>query len=100
MESMDKKRNILIVEDEYSISNFISTILSANDYSVTKAKDGGQAMALITSYCPDVILLDLGLPDMDGLNIIKSVRSWSSVPIIVVSARGHEREKVEALDLG
>ncbi|MBE3101727.1 MAG: response regulator transcription factor [Firmicutes bacterium] len=97
---MDKKRNILIVEDEYSISNFISTILSANDYSVTKAKDGGQAMALITSYCPDVILLDLGLPDMDGLNIIKSVRSWSSVPIIVVSARGHEREKVEALDLG
>ena len=97
---MTNKRSIIIVEDEVSISNFITTVLTANDYIALKASSGTQALSLIASHCPDLILLDLGLPDIDGLDVIRSVRSWSGVPIVVVSARGHEREKVEALDLG
>ena len=97
---MGDRQVVLIVEDENSISNFMNTILAANGYGVLTAKDGAQAMMMITSYCPDLILLDLGLPDMDGQKIIKLVREWSAVPIIVVSARTHEREKVAALDLG
>ena len=91
---------ILIVEDENSIAGFMGTILTANHYDVLKAKDAAEAMMLITSRCPDAVLLDLGLPDTDGLEVIRSVRSWSDMPIIVVSARTHEREKVQALDLG
>lgn len=97
---MSKKQMILIVEDERSISNFMATILEANDYQVMHAQNGQEAMMMITSYCPDLILLDLGLPDVEGVHIIEFVRKWSSMPIIVVSARGHERDKVEALDLG
>ena len=97
---MNNNPCILIVEDENNISNFITTILTANQYNVLKAKNGQQAMTMITSYCPDLILLDLGLPDMDGLKIIRSVREWSTIPSVVVSARDHERDKVEALDLG
>ena len=90
----------LIVEDEQNISNFISTVLSANDYDTLIAVDGAEAMSMITSHCPDLIILDLGLPDMDGLDILRDVRSWSNLPVIVVSARTHERDKVTALDLG
>lgn len=97
---MNNKRVILLVEDEVAISNFISTILTSNDYHVIKAEKGKDAIALTASHNPDLILLDLGLPDMDGIEVLKKIRTWSSVPIIVVSARGHEREKVEALDLG
>lgn len=97
---MTNKYSILIVEDESRISNFMNTILTINDYNVISAVDGKQALISITSHCPDVIILDLGLPDMDGLSIIQSVRTWSQIPIIVVSARDHERDKVEALDLG
>jgi two-component system KDP operon response regulator KdpE len=97
---MSNKFTILIVEDENNIASFMTTILTANNFNVIKAKDGAEAFMMITSYCPDVILLDLGLPDMDGQRIIKSVREWSLVPIIVVSARSHERDKVSALDLG
>ena len=97
---MSNNQTVLIIEDENSISNFMTTILNANQYQVIHAKNGSEAMMMITSYCPDIILLDLGLPDIDGINIIKFVREWSEVPIIVVSARGHERDKVEALDLG
>ena len=91
---------ILVVEDEHSISNFISTILTANGFDVITAANGQEAYAMITSRCPDAVLLDLGLPDMDGMKIIKSVREWSGLPIIVVSARTHERDKVEALEAG
>lgn len=91
---------ILIVEDENNIGNFISTILAANNYDTIIARSGAQAYTMITSHCPDLVLLDLGLPDIDGLGIIKSVREWTQLPIIVVSARMHERDKVEALDLG
>ena len=94
------KQTILVIEDEESISNFISTILTANGYRAVVASRGKEALSLIASHCPDVILLDLGLPDMDGAEIIRSVRSWSAVPVIVVSARGLEEDKVDALDLG
>lgn len=97
---MSNKFTVLIVEDENNIASFMTTILTANNFNVIKAKDGAEAFMMITSYCPDIILLDLGLPDMDGQRIIKSVREWSLVPIIVVSARSHERDKVSALDLG
>lgn len=97
---MSNKLTVLIVEDEAGISNFIATILDANEYRSLKTEKGHEALSIIASHCPDLILLDLGLPDMDGLEILKAVRTWSQVPIIVVSARGHEREKVMALDLG
>ena len=91
---------ILIVEDEEAISNFISAVLNSNNYKVIKASNGKEAVTMAASYCPDVILLDLGLPDIDGIEVLKEIRTWATTPIIVVSARGHEREKVEALDLG
>lgn len=97
---MTNKYTILIVEDEDSISGIMQMIFKANDYQVVLAKSGREAMMMVTSRCPDVVILDLGLPDMDGMNIIKSIRAWSSIPIIVVSARTQERDKVEALDLG
>jgi len=91
---------VLIVEDENTISNFISSMLASNNYRSAKAKSGQEALAMAASYVPDLVLLDLGLPDIDGLDVLKRLRAWSNVPVIVVSARGHEREKVEALDLG
>ncbi len=97
---MDNKYNILVVEDEENIRNFMTTILKANDYNVMLASTGAEANMYITSYCPDIIILDLGLPDMDGLEVIKQVREWAQLPIIVVSARSRERDKVEALDSG
>ena len=97
---MKIRDKILIIEDETNISNLIATILNANDYDSMVARTGSEAITAITSHCPDVILLDLGLPDMDGANILKFVREWSSCPIIVVSARNHERDKVSALDAG
>ena len=84
---MKNKQTILIIEDENTICNFISTTLVANDYKVLKTTNGREAISSFSSYCPDVILLDLGLPDMDGLDVLKQIRSWSSVPIIIVSAR-------------
>ena len=97
---MKLKDKVLIIEDEQSISNFISTILSANDYDPLIAAGGEEALSLITSHCPDLIILDLGLPDMDGMDILRAVRSWSNLPIIVVSARTQELDKVKALDAG
>lgn len=97
---MEIKDRVLIVEDDRNIRKFLQTILEANDYDVLVAETGNEAYSLITSRCPDVVILDLGLPDMDGMNILKEVRSWSNMPVIVVSARTHERDKVEALDMG
>ena len=98
--STSLKDKVLIIEDEQSISNFISTILSTNGYDTLVAVNGTDALSMITSHCPDIIILDLGLPDMDGLEILRSVRTWSNMPIIVVSARTHEHDKVSALDMG
>lgn len=91
---------VLVVEDDKAIVHLLSTILDANDYRVVQVSTGREALSTISSHCPDVVLLDLGLPDMDGVDIIKNVRQWSQVPIIVLSARNRERDKVEALDLG
>ncbi len=97
---MEIKDRVLVIEDDKSIRNFMKTILEANNYEVIMAVNGAEAYSMITSQCPDVVILDLGLPDMDGMKILKSVREWSDMPILVVSARSHERDKVEALDLG
>lgn len=92
--------SVLIIEDEKNILDFMTKALKANNYKVFTAVSGNAGLALITSQCPDVVLLDLGLPDIDGNEIISSVRQWTSCPIIVVSARSSERDKVTALDLG
>lgn len=98
--SVEIKDRILVVEDDKRISSFFKTVLESNRYDVIMASTGSEAYSLITSQCPDLVILDLGLPDMDGMNILRSVREWSSMPVIVVSARTHEKDKVEALDLG
>ena len=85
---MTHKLSILLVEDEKNICDFISTSLSAQDYRISTAHTGKEALPIITSQCPDLILLDLGLPDMDGIEIIRQVRTWSSVPILRAS-RAH-----------
>ena len=92
--------NVLIVEDEEAIINVLSSILIANEYIPVVAKNGGQALTMLRSFQPDVVLLDLGLPDMDGIDILKKVKEVHPCPVLVVSARDKEREKVEALDLG
>ncbi len=97
---MTIKEKILIVEDEKSICNFISTILDANGYDVLIANTTKNAIAMISSHCPNLVILDLGLPDADGITVLKFVREWSQIPVIIVSARSHEKDKVEALDLG
>ena len=97
---MKIKDKVLIVEDEQSISNFISMILTANGYDTIIVRSGEEALTMIASHCPDMIVLDLGLPDMDGMEVLKSVRKWSNLPVVVVSARNHEHDKVEALDYG
>ncbi len=97
---MPTKANIIIIEDEKNICSFIERILEPQNYKVTCAYTGRDGLQAITSGHPDLILLDLGLPDMDGLDVIRQVRSWSSVPIIVLSARTMEKSKVTALDLG
>lgn len=97
---MTIKDRVLVVEDEKSISGLIKAILTANGYDVITASTGNEAFSMISSHCPDLVVLDLGLPDMDGMNIIEEVRKWSSMPIIVISARTQENEKVLALDAG
>ena len=94
------KAKILVVEDDPAISNLIRTTLETQDYQFHTAQNGSGALMEAVSYNPDVMILDLGLPDMDGVDIIKKVRGWSSLPIIVVSARTEDRDKVEALDAG
>ena len=92
------KFSILIIEDEKNIQTFMRKILIRHDYRVLCADAGTEGLSLIRSQCPDLVLLDLGLPDMNGNQIIQDVRTWSSIPIIVISARSAEREKVQALD--
>lgn len=97
---MVQKLSVLVIEDEKSICDFIAKTLNASDYKVVTAGSGKEGLAILTSALPDLVLLDLGLPDMDGIDIIKQTREWSSLPIIVISARVQEREKVAALDAG
>ena len=88
------KLAIVIIEDEKNILSFIEAALETHDYKVLTAVSGKEGLSLINACCPDMILLDLGLPDLDGIDIIKNVRSWSNIPIIVISARTQEQEKV------
>ena len=97
---MTLRDKILVVEDEKSISGFIRSILVNEGYEVIIAATGQEAKSIVSSHCPDLILLDLGLPDFDGTEIINAVREWTQTPIIVVSARSYDRDKVDALDRG
>ena len=97
---MNLKQEILLIEDERNICNFIMTTLRTQDYKITFAGTAASGLSLAASGCPDLILLDLGLPDMDGLDVIRNIREWSNLPIIVISARTQEQEKVDALDAG
>ena len=96
---MNVKDNILIIEDEQSILRFMTSLLKRNGYKVLSATTGADALLLIESHCPDLIILDLGLPDIDGISVLRKLRSWSNTPVIVVSARTMEKDKVLALDL-
>lgn len=91
---------ILIVDDEKSIRSFLRLSIEMQGYKCIDACDGATALMLAVSHNPDILILDLGLPDMDGVEVIKKLRTVSQIPIIIISARGHEREKVEALDAG
>lgn len=91
---------ILIVEDDPPIRNLISVTLEAHEYRHIIAGNAGTAILEATSHNPDIMLLDLGLPDMDGVEVIRKIRSWSNMPIIVISARSDDTDKIEALDAG
>ena len=95
-----KKRTILVVEDDGYIADVLKSLLEANDYRVLSATSGKGALQLAASHVPDVVLLDLGLPDMDGVEVIHRIRSWSQMPIIVISARSEDADKIAALDAG
>jgi two-component system, OmpR family, KDP operon response regulator KdpE len=97
---MTAKIRVLVVDDEAAILKFLKPALGANDYEVTTAGSVAEATKRIAAEGPDVVVLDLGLPDGDGKEVIRRVREWSDVPIVVLSARDREAEKIEALDLG
>ena len=94
------KYMILVVEDDPSVKSLITTTLQMHEYRYITASGGNAAIMQTTSHRPDIILLDLGLPDMDGVDVIKKVRTWSNVPIIVISARSEDTDKIDALDAG
>ncbi|MDV3427771.1 MAG: response regulator transcription factor, partial [Bacillota bacterium] len=97
---MISKPLILVVEDDKPIRNFICISLEAQGYKYIETQNGKTAVSLVSSHNPDILVIDLGLPDIDGIEVIKNVRPFTKAAIIVVSARGREREKVEALDSG
>lgn len=97
---MENRPVILVVEDEKVIGDFLRAQLESNAYRVVMAGTAQQAESLAASHCPDLMLLDLGLPDRDGLEVLKTVREWSALPIVVVSARQQEEDIIAALDMG
>ena len=94
------KLQILVVEDDAPVRNLIATTLKAHDYKYIIAENGEEAIRQASTCNPDIVLLDLGLPDIDGVEIIKKIRTWSNMPIIVISARSEDSDKIEALDNG
>ncbi len=92
--------NILVIEDEPEIRKFLKVVLTGNDFKPVFAETGKDGLKLATLHPPEVIIMDLGLPDMDGIEIIQNIRGWSNIPIIVLSARGQEADKIKALELG
>ena len=97
---MTSRRRVLLVDDEAAILRFLKPVLEANDYEMTSAGTVAEAIKFIAAGAPDIVLLDLGLPDGDGKEVIRRTREWSDVPIIVLSAREREIEKIVSLDLG
>jgi two-component system KDP operon response regulator KdpE len=98
--STENLPRILVIDDELAIRRFLHTVLSSEEFSLHEAENGHAGLAAAATVRPDVILLDLGLPDLDGIEVIKRVREWSQVPIIVLSVRDRENDKVDALDAG
>lgn len=94
------KALILVVEDDNSVKNLITTTLKAHNYRCLTAPNGADAILEASSHDPDIVLLDLGLPDIDGVDVIKKIRTWSNMPIIVISARSEDTDKIDALDAG
>lgn len=97
---MNHKPLILVVEDDTAVRNLITATLKAHDYRFLTAANGESAVLEASSHNPDILLLDLGLPDMDGVEVIRKVRTWSNLPIIVISARSEDTDKIQALDAG
>ena len=91
---------VLVIEDDAPVRNLIITTLKTHDYRYLTAKNGAEAVMMASSHNPDVLFLDLGLPDMDGIDVIRQVRNWSNMPVIVISARSDDADKIEALDAG
>lgn len=94
------KLQILVVEDDAPVRNLITTTLKSHNYKYIVAENGDEAIRQASTCNPDIVLLDLGLPDMDGVEVIKKIRTWSNIPIIVISARSEDADKIEALDNG
>lgn len=97
---MSNKPMILVVEDDAAVRNLMAVTLDTQGYQYHLARNGSEALLEATTHQPDVMLLDLGLPDMDGVDIIRKVRGWTAMPIIIISARSEDADKVEALDAG
>ncbi len=97
---MPNKYLVLMIEDEKPIQRFLKPYLESHDFKVIEAGTAQEGLALASSHKPDLILLDLGLPDQDGLVVLRRLREWSQVPVIILTARGKEKEKVEGLDSG
>jgi len=98
--SAENLPRILIIDDELAIRRFLHTVLSSEDFLLHEAENGHAGLAAAAAFKPDIILLDLGLPDLDGIEVIRRLREWSLVPIIVLSVREHEKDKVAALNAG
>ena len=97
---MSNSPTIIVIEDEAQIRRFLRTTLASEGYQVIEAETGKQGLTEAATRKPDLIILDLGLPDMDGVDVIKEIRAWSSVPVIILSARSQESDKISALDAG
>ena len=97
---MEFRYKVLVIDDDSSVSFYIKSVLEAQGYDVIVAENGRDSEIFASSHCPDIILLDLGLPDMDGVAVLKKIREWSAVPVIVVSSRQQEQDKVRALENG
>ncbi|MGB9093020.1 MAG: response regulator [Gallionella sp.] len=97
---MNTSATIIVIEDEAQIRRFLRTSLASEGYQIVEAETGRQGLSEAATHKPDLIILDLGLPDMDGVEVVKGVRAWSSVPVIILSARSQEGDKISALDAG
>src|SRR5271169_1656643 len=97
---MNNSATIIVIEDEAQIRRFLRTTLASEGYQVIEAETGKQGLAEAATRKPEVIILDLGLPDMDGVEVVNGIRAWSAVPIIILSARSQESDKISALDAG